>query len=61
MSRESELKSQIRASETRVAEQIRAVDREVGEAKKKASSRLQLLETELKNLRYTLSTISSDT
>jgi hypothetical protein len=54
-----EHEAQIRASEQRVAIQRQAVDRATGDAKQKEQSRLQLLETELKNLKSSLAEVKS--
>jgi hypothetical protein len=54
-----EHEAQIRASELRVSIQRQAVDRATGEEKRKEQSRLQLLETELKNLKSSLAEVKS--
>lgn len=59
MSTISELEGQIRKSQERVGVQSAAVDRATGEAKSKEKSRLQLLETELRNLQSSLVEVKS--
>lgn len=59
MSTISELEGQIRKSQERVGVQRVAVDPSTGEAKSKEKSRLQLLETELRNLQSSLVEVKS--